>query len=245
MKRLPWIRCPTDWVLHTETLPLFKWGEGGGAAHISALMCLTVIVHESDQTTGIARVNYDKFVTATERSRSSVASGLAVLKEMELIESGSTQSEYVQTTFDPKAGWGKFPWKPLYRDDTIRWFSQCHLRSRTELDALKLLYLFVALRDDQSNLATVSYDRITERTKISRQYITRALALLAVNGLVFVQQVRSAENEYAVANTYRLCGVDSHNHRGTRGRAELGSEATEDRPPLSWNRNEEAVTSES
>lgn len=99
----------------------------------------------------------------------------------------------------------------------------------------------MALRDDQSNLATVSYDRITERTEISRQYITRALALLAVNGLVFVQQVRSGENEYAVANTYRLCGVDSHNHRGTRGRAELDSEATRDRPTLPWSKSDEAV----
>lgn len=86
---------------------------------------------------------------------------------------------------------------------------------------------------------------ITERTKISRQYITRALALLAVNGLVFVQQVRGAENEYAVANTYRLCGVDSHNHRGTRGRAELGNEVAQDRPTLPWNRSEEVVTTES
>lgn len=234
MKRLPWIRCPTDWILHDSLLPQFRWGKEGGAAHTAALMCLTAIVHETNQATGIARISYDKFASITEISRTSVSKGLTVLKEFELIETGDTQSEYKQTTFNPAQGWGKFPWLSLYRGNTIRCFEDFKLRSRIELDALKLMYLFVAMRDDNTNLATISYDRITERTGIARQHITSALGFLAVHRLVYVQQIRSDKNEYAVANTYRITGVDSHNHRGTRGRAEIEASQPTERQQLPW-----------
>ena len=223
MDRRSWCKCPTDWIMHSNQLTKFKWGRSGGSAHTSALMCLTAIVHNADQETGIARVNYDLFELITGRSRTSIANGLSVLREFELIETADTQSEHALSMFDPTSGWGKFPWKALYRRDSISSFGEFSLRNRTELNALKLLYLFIAFRDNNSNVASIGYEKITERTGIERRHIRSALSFLSVNGLVYVEKVAKEDDEGYSTNTYRVCGIDPYIHGGTRGREDIAA----------------------
>lgn len=223
MQRQNWVRFPTDWIVELNLLTDFKWGKDGGSAHTSALMCLTAIAHNTNEDTGIARVSYDQFGTITGRSRTSIANGLSVLKDLNLIESIHTQSEYLQPTYDRKKGWGKLPSKALYRGDSIHCFHDFTLRSRVELDALKLFYLFVAFRDNHTNLARIGYDKIDQRTGLGRQNIRRALSFLSANSLVYVEKIVSEEHDESFANTYRVCGIDPYIHGGTRGREDIAA----------------------
>ena len=223
MDRQSWCRCPTDWIIDSDKLTGFKWGKEGGSAHTSALMCLTAIVHNADQKTGIARVNYDQFGSMTGRSRTSISNGLSVLREFELIESADTQSEYALPTFNPEKGWGKFPLQALYRRDSIDCFHGFSLRNRTELDALKFLYLFIAFRDNSSNLASIGYNKISQRTGVDRRHIRSALSFLSINRLVYVEKVARDDDESYSTNTYRICGIDPYIHGGTRGREDIAA----------------------
>jgi hypothetical protein len=223
MGRQQWVRCPTSWITESDKLTRFKWGKEGGSAHTSALMCLTAIVHNANQETGIARVNYDHFETITGRSRTSISNGLSVLREFNLIETASTQSEHALVEFDPEEGWGKFPFKALYRHDSILSFGQFGLRSRVELDALKLLYLFVAFRDRHSNLASIGYEKIVVRTGIQRQHIRSALSFLSINNLVYVEKIAKDDDDGYSVNTYRVCGIEPYIHGGTRGRENIAA----------------------
>ena len=217
-----WVRCPTNWIIQSNGLTQFGWGKNGGSSHTSALMCLTAIIHNADQSTGIARVNYDQFEAITGRSRTSIANGLSVLRDFSLIGAGCTRSEYALLKFDPERNWGKFPLKNMYKNSSINSFQSFSLRNRAELDALKLMYLFVAFRDSYTNVASIGYDKITERAGISRQYIRSALSLLSINGLAYVEKIPNEEDGYSV-NTYRICGIEPYIHGGTRGRENIAA----------------------
>lgn len=222
MPRKEWVRCPTAWVREDQGLRKFTFTGDGGAHHTAALMCLTAILHVADQDTGVARLNYDQLERMTGRSRTLIAEGLRVLGQQGLIRPTGKRSTYALERYEP-SGWGKFPLKSLYQGEAVEFFDECRLRTRTELDALKLLFLFVALRSEDSNLAKVSYDRINDYTGISRENIKRGTSLLATHGIVFTEHAVSEVNEYGVANAYRIRGIDSRRNRGTRGRRDITS----------------------
>lgn len=223
MARREWVRCPTGWVRDERGLRKFTFSGEGGANHTVALMCLTAILHAADQETGVARLTYDQLEKITGRSGTLIAEGLRVLGQMGLKRHGGKRSTYALEGFGPK-GWGKFPLKAMYKGDSVEFFDECRLRSRTELDALKLLFLFVALRSEDTNLAMVSYDKINEYTGISRENIKRGISLLATHGLVFTEHAASEQSAFGVASAYRIRGVESRIHRGTRGRRDITSD---------------------
>jgi hypothetical protein len=216
-----WVRLPSTWI-NERGLITFKWDHGGaGADQIAALMTLTVIAHNADQATGRARVTYDEFCAHTELSRAKVSKGLAVLERHGLIErSGDAgQSVFGLANFGAEHRWAKFPAKSMYSGDhRIRAFAEFSLRRVVELDALKLLFLVVARRDNQTNLANISYPRIEEYTGILNVRIKAAISYLASHSLLHVEHVPSRTNEYGVANAYRIPGIEPFNHMGTRGR---------------------------
>lgn len=223
IKRLDWRRCPTGWVRKGRLHDLAP-KHGSIADQVMALACLTKIIHEADQQTGVARVTYDAFERTIGHSRSKVARGLAVLDEHGLIERGEARSTYALDGFDPERGWGKFPWRGFHPggSEVIRAFEAMRLRQRAELDAMKLLFLLVAARDNKTNLAHVTYDAITEQTGIARQHIPAAVGLLVTHQLVYPRSAPSEQSEYGVSTSYRLRGIDARRHEGTTGRATLG-----------------------
>ncbi len=220
MRRLEWSRCPSWWIQDVDLFRSFCATGGERAANTVALMCMTVIVHAYDVDTGIARVTFDDFARATDRSRTLIAAGLRILKNRNLIDTVE-QSHYELTEATATRGWAKFPYKSMYQNPdavAIGFFHDCTIRKRAELDALKLLFLFCAFRSESDNRATISYDKIIERTGISRANIKSALALLAAHSLVYTEHKFSAISDIGIANCYRVRGVESNVHRGTRGR---------------------------
>lgn len=216
-----WVRLPVGWIAH-EGLKEFKWANGGpGSDQVAALMTLVVVAHCADQDTGRARLTYDELTTRTTLSRVKVSRGLTVLEDRKLItrRTDGRRSDVGLANYDRDLGWAKLPVKSMYAGGRIRAFEEFSLRRLVELDAMKLFFLFAERRDRGSNRANISYDGIEDYTGIARQRIKSATSLLAALSMVYVEQTLSTQSEFAVANAYRIVGVESRVHMGTRGRA--------------------------
>jgi hypothetical protein len=224
--RLDWVKLPSAWI-NERGLSSFKWAHGGaGADQIAALMILTVITHDADRDSGRARVTYEDFCARTDLSRAKVSNGLSVLGDRGLVErpAEAGQSVFQLANFSPGGGWAKFPAKSMYAGERIRAFADFRLRKVVELDALKLFFLMVARRDNRTNLANISYPTIEQYSGIPNVRIKSAISYLASHSLVYVDQIPSRSSEHGVANAYRIVGIDSRNHMGTRGREAFGLE---------------------
>lgn len=216
-----WVRLPSAWI-DGGGLAAFSWKPGGnGADHIAALMVLTALAHAADQDSGEARRTYDDLGASTGLSRAKLAKGLSVLKGRNLIEGGpdAVRSTYRLIDYGLDHHWAQLPAKSMYSAaNRIAAFTDFQLRRAVELDALKLFFTFVARRGRGTNLALIGYDKIEQYTGVRRDRIKPATSFLASLSLIYVEHVSTA-NGKGIANAYRVVGLDSYNHRGTRGRA--------------------------
>jgi hypothetical protein len=230
MRRNDWVKLPTNWIQKDGGLKRLGWNSTRRSDNIAALMVLIALAHHADQDNGIAKITYDDLIRITDLCRAKVSAGLNVLDELGVVgRDPQGRSTYKLVGFDDNR-WGKLPQKRLYSHNCITFFSEFHLRTRSELDALKLYLLFIAFRNNTSNMAHISYDKIEEHTGIYRGEIKKGLNILAANGLVHVEHVPSAASDYGIANAYRVAYIDPFNHLGTRGR---GMEAVDFESPFS------------
>jgi hypothetical protein len=142
-----------------------------------------------------------------------------VLKELEVIErEPAGRSSFQLTNYNLAGGWSKLPAAGLYAGGRIMAFEHFHLRAMCELHALKLYYLFVRRRSNNTNMAHLSYDKIEEYADIERSRIKKGISFLASVGLIHVEHLQSRQYIGRHANAYRLIYLDSYNHLGTRAR---------------------------
>jgi hypothetical protein len=217
-----WVRLPSRWI-EQRGLRQLQWeGNGKGADSVAALMALTVIAQHADEETGVARLTYDELCSITGLSRAKLSNGLDVLESFGVVDRAPDgRSTYKLCDFNPnpkEGGWAKFPARPMYSSGRIAAFEDFRLRTPTELNALKLLFLFVSRRGRDTNMANISYEKIEDYIGIARFRIKAGISLLAAQSLVYVERIPSQENELGVANAYRIVGLDSNMHMGTRGR---------------------------
>ena len=214
------VRLPSKWILE-HGLYSFPWRNGGaGSDNVAALMALTVIAHKAEDETGIARVTYDQFCDLTFLSRAKVSSGLDVLEKIEVVERqpDDARSTFQLANYSVSGGWAKLPFKSMYAFGSIAAFKDFRLRKPAELDALKLFFLLVAMRNNKANVALIGYDKIELYTAIPRNRIKTAISFLASLSLIYVEHLPSRESEHGTANAYRIVGISPYNHVGTRGR---------------------------
>jgi hypothetical protein len=216
-----WVRLPSKWI-NEYGLTSLAWKNGGeGADRVAGLMALTVIAHSADEETGVARVTYDQFCALTGLSRAKVSRGLDILDEIEVIqrEPDAARSTFKLANYSPSSGWAKLPFRSMYSSSAIAAFKDFQLRRMAELDALKLFFLLVAMRNNKANVALIGYDKIELYTAIQRIRIKTAISFLASLSLIYVEHIPSQESEHGVANAYRIVGLSPYNHMGTRGRS--------------------------
>lgn len=217
-KVLPWVMMPSKWILDGN-LRGFTWAKNEGANNLAALMVLAPILHHMDRQSGNSFLTYDDLELATSLSRHKISDGLQVLKARNIINaSHQRRSIYEVANFNPLIGWAKLPARGLYRDGRISFFDELNLRKRSELDAMKLWYFFAARRDNDVNLAKVTYDQISIGTGISRERIKSGVSILAANSMIHIEHIPSRQSEYGVASAYRFPQIDSSRHMGTVGR---------------------------
>ena len=185
----PWVKLPSQWI-EEGGLDAFRWAQAKGADNLAALMGLTVISHNVDPNSAIARLTYDELCDRTTLSRAKLSAGLNILSECKLIEREPLgRSSYRLANYNP-----------------------------AEFDALKLYFLFASRRDRKTNMAKISYEKIEAYSGIDRNKIRRALSVLAANALVHIEMVPSKVSENGVAYAYRLAHLNTRRHMGTWGR---------------------------
>lgn len=214
-----WVRLPSRWI-EDGGLSEIEWAAAkpSGSDYIAGLMVLAPLAHHADEN-GVAKCTYDQLVLATGLSRSKVSAGLSVLKELVLIEhEPAGRSTFQINNYHLAGGWSKLPARRLYAGGHIVAFQHFRLRAMCELHALKLYYLFVRRRSNETNMAHLSYEKIEEYSGIERSRIKKGISFLVSVGLVHVEHLPSRYYEGRHANAYRIIYLDSYHHLGTRGR---------------------------
>lgn len=216
-----WVQLPSRWIVQDEGLKAFRWGpDGKGADNTAALILLMVIAHHADEESGATEITYDVIEKAAGLSRDKISKGLGILEERGIVvrrAGGRSRFHLVGYGTPP---WAKLPAKRLYTSGRIMAFKDLSLRKIADLDALKVYLLLAALRDDRTDRANVSYDKIAAYTDIDRNRVKSATSVLASWSMLYIDHKPSMTNPYGVANAYRLPGIDSYNHEGTTGRAD-------------------------
>jgi hypothetical protein len=217
-----WVRLPNSWI-EERGLTRFAWARGSGADNIAALMALMVIAHFANQETGAARLTWADICDYASLSRAKLSKGLDILAEQGLVHRRLDGRSQIQlANYNPERDWAKLPARGLYtKQRTIRAFKDFTLRSRAEMNALKIYLLMASRRDRKANAANLSYDKITLYAGIHHTHIRTAVSLLAAQNLIHVSSQPSALNEYGVSNQYRLAHLDTTRHEGTIGRHSL------------------------
>ncbi|MGD0735302.1 MAG: hypothetical protein ABR976_09155 [Terracidiphilus sp.] len=216
-----WVRLPSDWINYRHGLKRLQWkADGAGSDAMAALMALTAITHHANDQSGIAWRTYDDLCFATGLSRAKLSNGLDVLEKLQVIERmPEGRSTYKLSGFNPNERWAKLPAQGMYTSDRIAAFKELRLRKESELNALKLYFLFVARRSRETNMAQISYSRIEEYTGVERAKIKSATSLLAALSLIYVEHLPTINYASGIANAYRIVGIDTYKHMGTQGRA--------------------------
>lgn len=216
-----WVQLPTKWILQDKGLIGFRWGlNGQGSDNAAALIVLMVIAHHAEEETGVAEITYDQIEKAAGLSRMKIAKALTILEERNLVHRKAGGRSRFQLANYGVAPWAKLPAKRMYASGRIAAFHDLSLRLISQLDALKVYLLIAAFRSNETNLANISLDVIEEYTGIDRSRLKTATSVLAGCSMVYIEHKPSSQNPYGIANAYRLPGLDSYNHAGTRGRSD-------------------------
>lgn len=236
-----WAKMPSYWLRNRDNPPLtgLKWIGYRKSDHIAALMLYIVLVqHANTEPTpefpevGCSRLTYERLSEITGLSRAKISGGLGVLKELDAIavELVGRSNRFQIKRFGEASGWAKLPAKGIYTKNLreIRAFHQFKLRSKTELNALKLYLIILATRDNSKNYAIISYDKICSYSGMNRADIRPAISLLVTLNLIHVDRAPSDLNQFSSVNMYRPCYLDSYNHPGTTGRQTEGSTEVRD-----------------
>lgn len=225
MKILEWKRMPTGWIDH-DTLHTLRWNNDGSTNSAALMLYIALCIHASPYDdpvqalkTGEASPTYIELMRFCGLSRAKVSDGLKLLVAINRI---SKRRNGVNTVYAIKGleeqsncRWGKVPFKSLSRKGVLSpLFDKMSIRNKGTLHALKIFLMAVKFRDNQTNYAQFSYDKIEEFAGIPKFEIKKALSALSENNLLVIDSIRSQSNEYR-KNIYRVAGVNNTRHLGT------------------------------
>lgn len=145
-------------------------------------------------------------------SRDRVSAGLQKLLAVKMIWRVDRSSTYGLSGYGPGTRWAKLPGQALLSPvgTTFQPYSHFHLRSKTELNALKLHFYYASTREKDALYSMVAYPMIQRRTGVSEREIPRANSLLVSCGIL--ARTRGLPSEDAMtheSNKYYLTGYDN------------------------------------
>ncbi|MBR7989516.1 hypothetical protein KDX04_27170 [Burkholderia cenocepacia] len=157
-------------------------------AHVAALAGVDLDGAQPAIVEAVAHLTYDEFGDLTGLSRHSISVGLKLLEARGMIRrySSTRSSEYVVTGLEPLKRWAKLPGRALlsHAQTTFKPFAHFSLRSKIELNALKLHYYYASVRNAQHAYSECTFETIHKKTGVAERDITRANAFLINAGLM-------------------------------------------------------------
>lgn len=214
MRMQLWRRLPHQWI-EAGGLRALRWRDGMGSSYAAALMVLAVIVHRVDQDTGRTRLTYPELHEVTGLSRAKISAGLTALVDLGIITRPNRgRSEVHLLDFDAPT-FAKFPAIGLYdARGRIEFFQRITLRSRVELDMLKLWFLFCSRRNWSTNIVDITYDTIERYSGIDRPSIRDAISLGIHHGLIVNERTEDLLSG-RVRQAYRVRHIEPYRHAAT------------------------------
>lgn len=212
---LDWSRMPSGWIIQEQGLR--DWTEfGDSVGTLTASLALYLaIIHHTDEDDHVARLSYDELQGLTGFSRSTISKALEILVFHNRIEKTPNKNGWYYVCGHDGTPWAKVPAKTLYTRKVLSFANALTLRNRAEFDALRIYLLIAAFRDNSSNRALLSYDKIEEYTNMPRNRISPALTVLSGLNLYNTDIVPSTRAPMATARAYRLAGLDGYEHSAT------------------------------
>lgn len=229
-----WSKMPSSVFMEASDSPLryMIWSGENKSDYIAALMLYMVLVHHVNEQNsllsgeaGTVSLSYEALCELTNISRTKVSKGLDVLERYDLVKRTTVGriNVYEVVGYLSYSGWAKLPAKGVYDKNLshVEAFKSFKLRSKSELNALKIYLVLVAFRDDLTNHTMLGYDKISEYAFVQRNDIKSALSLLVAMKFIHIDSIATEHNAYSTNNVYRLCYLEVYKHRGTKALSEF------------------------
>jgi hypothetical protein len=159
----------------------------------------------------VVRLTYDDLIDMTGRSRERISAGLDKLVAEGIIWRVDKSSTYGLCGYGANKRFVKLPGRALLSPGGVNFLPYTHfkLRSKDELNALKLHFYYAHARDKAKPYSEVQYSTIQERTGVRQADIPRANSLLISTGIL--QRTRGLPSEDIKkheSNKYYLTGYE-------------------------------------
>lgn len=177
---MSWARMDSSWV-RDGRLHWLRTGAATGAS-IAALKVLLTIGAHTHFDTCEAELSLADFELVTGLSRPQVIKGIRMLEGLHVISVRKTSHIHVyklENAHEP-------PWSKVPTDKIRARLKHLPNRGETALAALKMLVLFLVLRDGSNNRATVSHEKIVIYTGIRTNHIRAGIDHLVNHEFVHV-----------------------------------------------------------
>jgi len=163
-----------------------NWGFVSGV--LEAVGGIETVVAESVITEMVAHLTYDDFSALTGLSRKSIAAGLKLLETRKMIlRCGSARTgDYHLEGLELSKRWAKLPGQALLSPGrtTFTPLTRLDLRSRHELNALKLHFYYASVRDGKQAYSECTFETINAKTGVAERDIPKANSILLNVGLL-------------------------------------------------------------
>lgn len=225
MAKKLWIKMPTNWI-HKDGLRAFGWSvrsvKVSNAHKIAALQLYVAIAMTCEDmeitnqegpslTCFASSLTYNRLQVMTGLSRASVAGGLSLLEEKEIIKvfREGRKNYYSPADYNGVSGWCKVPYRRLLNDQgNVTAFHAFKLRRKAELHALKLYLYLCYARPNTSHFTMASYEAINKATGIPEKFIPAAYTVLVGTGLLshIDKSAEEGATNKRMANSYYITG---------------------------------------
>ncbi|AXV99832.1 hypothetical protein CJO81_03100 [Ralstonia solanacearum] len=164
----------------------------------------------------VAHLTYDDFSGLTGLSRKSISAGLRLLEARQMIRRcGSARTgDYHLEGLEPWKRWAKLPGQALLSPAKTSFvpLTRFDLRSKHELNALKLHLYYASVRDRSQAYSECTFETINKKTGVSERDIPKANSILLNAGLLARYARHSKDDGKEVsysANRYYMEGYGS------------------------------------
>lgn len=218
-----WAKFPTTWIIQDKTLNALSWQKYKSDATVALLILMALVIKRNIDNMGISTeerakaspdvvgITYDQIQTLVCISRSKVSKGLALLMQLKIIERSIVNRSFYKISGLGEAGqWAKLPQRRLMSHNRISAFETFTLRTKSELNALKLYLLMIAFRSSTSSYAHLGYSKLTEYAGVMANDIMKAKSHLINLGLISVDyDFDNAKDKSKPPLRYKLHGLQS------------------------------------
>jgi hypothetical protein len=231
-----WVQLPHQWV-YAKKLTSLSWQEHK-AVGTAALLVLIPLAHRSDlapqDADGWVKLPFAELTELTGISKPLLEPAFSLLEKLEIIQRkrpGGGKANLYRITPNQLVKevetYAALPCRSMYSTDRRRLIplKDFRLRSRAELDALKVFFLLVAMRDRKTNATRANYETISGYTGVHKNRIRTAISLLLNAPLIHLEELDAGDDpEMHTSHLYRIVGIVPRLHAGTRSTGAEGAD---------------------